>query len=119
MQSSQLPALLERLKTDEDLRAKFLEAETSARRQALEIRTRIDQLADANIATLHNIAEEAGYNISDAIKRPSDFQVTPTEQEFESFSWSCVFTCCFVATSAWSTETFGPRCMEGPPWMTL
>jgi hypothetical protein len=119
MASSQLPALLERLKTDEDLRAKFLEAEESARRQALKIRKQIDAAADANIATLDEIAAAAGYDISDAIRRPSDFQVTPTEHEFESFSWSCVFTCCFVATSAWSTETFGPSCMEGPPWMTL
>lgn len=119
MESSQLPALLERLKTDERLRDEFLEAEKSARREALAIRKRIDELADANIAALAEIAEGAGYDISDALKRPSDFQVTPTAQEFEGFSWSCVFTCCFLGTSAWSTETFGKSCMAGPPWMTL
>jgi hypothetical protein len=116
MESSQLSALLERLKTDEDLRDKFLEAEKSARHEAIELRKQIDRLADANRATLTAIAEEAGYDISGAMKRPSDFQDTPTAQEFESYSASCLFTCCFLGTSVWSTETFAPPCVPPNAW---
>jgi hypothetical protein len=121
MDGSQLSALLERLKTDEELRDKFLEAEKSARREALEVRKRIDELADANVAALNRIAEEAGYDISGSLRRPGDYRVTPTQQEVEGFALPCVFTCCFVGTPAYSTETFAPPCVppDAPPWMTI
>ncbi|HEX4626908.1 MAG TPA: hypothetical protein VH231_20870 [Solirubrobacteraceae bacterium] len=121
MEGSQLPALLERLKTDEELRDKFLAAEKSARREATKVRARIDELAEANVAALSRIAEDAGYDISGALKRPGDYAVTPSQQEVEGFSLACVFTCCFVGTSVYSTETFAPPCVppDAPPWMTL
>jgi hypothetical protein len=123
MESSQpkLRELLERLKTDEELRDKFIEAEKSARREAVRIRARIDEVAEVNVAALTRIAADAGFDISGGLTRPGDFQVTPTQQEVEGFSLQCVFTCCFVATSAYSTETFAPPCTppDAPPWMTI
>jgi hypothetical protein len=119
MEGSSLQALLDRLNTDEDLRAKFIEAENSARRDGLAIRKQIHDLRDANVATLSKIAEEAGYDISDAMKRPSDFQPTPTEQELEAVSAACILTCCFVLTSVYGGETiFGPGCTFRPPYWT-
>jgi hypothetical protein len=57
VEGSQLPALLARLKTDEELRDKFIAAEKSARREAFKVRARIDELAEANVAALSQIAE--------------------------------------------------------------
>jgi intein-encoded DNA endonuclease-like protein len=57
VEGSQLPALLARLKTDEELRDKFIAAEKSARREAIKVRARIDELAEANVAALSQIAD--------------------------------------------------------------
>jgi hypothetical protein len=119
MEDSQLAALIERLKTDEALRERFLEAERSARREARELGERITGLADANLAEITSIAEDAGFDISGSFRRPSDYRAAPSDREIDSLSLACVFTCCFLLTSAYSTETFGPACMEGPPWLTI
>jgi hypothetical protein len=63
VEGSHLPALLERLETDEELRDKFIAAEKLARREAIEVRARIDELAGTNVAALSRIAEEAGSHI--------------------------------------------------------
>jgi hypothetical protein len=119
MEDSQLAALIERLKTDEALREKFIQAEQSARRDARELGDKITGLADANLAEFIRIADDAGFDLSGSFRRPGDYRATPSDRELDSLSWSCVFTCCIVLTSAYSTETFGPACMEGPPWMTI
>jgi hypothetical protein len=123
MESSQFTAFIERLRTDEALREKFFAAERLARRNVLELEKQITELGDANLAELKRIAKEAGFDLSEAFRRPRSFQTRPSDHELDSLSWNCIFTCCFVLTSAYSTETFPSDlpggCGEGPPWMTI
>lgn len=87
MEGSQLALFVERLKTDEALAQRVIEAEEAAAR---------------GVDSIRRIAAEAGYDISGEIVRPDRTQLTPTDQEVENAI--CWLTCCVFETSVWTTE---------------
>ncbi len=87
MEGSQLALFVERLKTDEALRERVIEAEEAAAR---------------GLDSIRRIAADAGYDIAGELGRPGPVQPTPTDQEVENAI--CWLTCCLFETSVWDTE---------------
>ena len=87
MEGSQVSDFVQRLKTDEVFRQRIIDAEKAAAR---------------DVDLIQQIAAEEGYDISGEIGRPSNLQLTPTDQEMENLI--CLLTCCWVETSVWTTE---------------
>ena len=113
MANSDLEAFIERLKTDDALRQRVTDAETVAGRDVLKLRRQMEGIAEANLTALSRIAEEAGYDLADAVQRPDEIQVTPSALEMESAN--CWLTCCIWQTSEWTTEPFSLTGTGGPP----
>lgn len=98
---SQFAAFIERIKTDDVLRQRVIDAEQAAARDTLKLKQEIDVVNKANLDSIKGIAQEAGYDITMDIRRPEQ-QITPTDQEIENLR--CFLTCCWVETSVWDTE---------------
>ena len=85
MEKSALVRFIEKLKTDDGLRQRVVDAERVAS-------SNIKRDTDA----ITKIAAEAGFDITGWSSRPDETQPTPTYQDLHR----CTFTCCLYKTSA-------------------
>jgi len=113
MENSALAAFVERVNADPDLRAKIVATERAAEREALRLKGEIDGIAQANLAAVYQIAQDAGFDITGSISRNDEFRMAPRAAELDSSD--CWLTCCLVFTSAWTTEPFSLTGTGGPP----
>jgi hypothetical protein len=87
MSGSNLADFIQALKSNPALKERVMQAE----RQAM---TNIRREADAIAA----IAADAGFDLSEWAKRPTDGKHTPADEIAKTKS-DCTLTCCLVATS--------------------
>jgi hypothetical protein len=105
---SQFALFIERLKTDDALRQKVAEAERAAVYENSPLKDKVEELSEARMTSLKEIAHEAGFDIGTNLRRPGDeVEVAPTEQEVENLC--CWSTCCWIETSVWAVAVEGPR----------
>ena len=99
MAKSQLVSFINKIQTDGALKARIIQAEKAASKEAARLTHQVEAARHANLETIKTIAKHAGFDIAADIGRPEHLDIAPHDHEKEDLGDCCHLTCCWVETS--------------------